>query len=136
MEKLKIGQKVKYIGTEFPKYTGKTYPISGFVRGGGVTLYTDEHEGLEGTSGAWGIALLAGLDEIEEVVEDLYHVAGLKQDEVYWFLHKNNLGEVVLATDKHYTLTRVSDAFLTEKEIKGYDPRYWAFAKLVEELEE
>lgn len=65
--KFKKGQKVKYIGTEFPEHTGKTYVIDRFMKGGLFTLSTDQSVNLEGGGGVWGVSFIARVDELEEV---------------------------------------------------------------------
>lgn len=72
-----------------------------------------------------------------EVEEQKYYVS--ERDEEYggfWFLSKNNNGNISIGVNRDWFKVDWDRLKLTEQEIKDYDERYWAFAKPVEELEE
>lgn len=80
-------------------------------------------------------AYLTGKYEVEE--EQKYYVSARVEDYGgFWFLSKNNNGDVSIGTNKDYFEAGWESLKLTEQEIKDYDERYFAFAKPVEELEE
>lgn len=70
------------------------------------------------------------------VEEQKYYVSA--RDEEYggfWFLSKNNNGDISIGVGRDCSEVDWDRLKLTEKEIKSYDPRYWAFAVKVEEEE-
>lgn len=79
----------------------------------------------------------AWLDGYTVEEEQKYYVS--VRDEEYggfWFLSKNNNGDISIGVSRDCSEVDWDRSKLTEQEIKDYDERYWAFAKRVEELEE
>lgn len=112
------------------------------------TAISNAFEGVESTemynwvSGYTGVAnqetfARAWLDGYEVEEEQKYYVLN---NEKYFLLGKDKGHGFIFSTGGNSKLGstgRTSATFeLTEQEIKGYDPRYMAFAKPVEELEE
>ncbi|HGC5945106.1 TPA: hypothetical protein ACIZC1_002605 [Enterococcus faecalis] len=64
----KAGEKVKYIGTAIPQYTGKVLEVSRVISLGYILLFPEEDRGLielEGF-GVWKKeSLICGFDEVE-----------------------------------------------------------------------
>lgn len=70
------------------------------------------------------------------VAEEQKYLVSSRESIGFWFLAKNSLNEVSIGTNKDYYDTEWESLKLTEEEIKDYDPRYWAFAVKVEEVQE
>lgn len=66
--KFRHGQKVRYIGKEFPDRTGGVFEISSLMKGGTFTLRTNEGVQLEG-AGVWRMGFIARVNELEAVEE-------------------------------------------------------------------
>ena len=83
------------------------------------------------------IVAQAWLDGYTVEEEPKYYVS--ERDEEYggfWFLSKNNNGDISIGVNRDWSEVDWGRLKLTEQEIKDYDSRYWAFAKKVEELED
>ena len=81
------------------------------------------------------VLLRAWLDGYTVEEEQKYYVS--ERDEEYggfWFLSKNNNGDISIGVNRDWSEVDWDRLKLTEQEIKDYDPRYWAFAVPVEEL--
>ena len=77
----------------------------------------------------------AWLDGFTVEEEQKYYVSA--RDEEYggfWFLSKNNNGDISIGVSRDCSEVDWDRSKLTEQEIKDYDSRYWAFAVPVEEL--
>lgn len=74
----------------------------------------------------------AWLDGYEIEKEKLYLVSSDENSSGFWFLSKDNDGEIVIGTNEDYFKAGWKESKLAEKEIKDYDERYWAFAQPVE----
>ena len=75
-----------------------------------------------------------GIYEVEE--EPKYYVS--VRDEEYggfWFLSKNNNGDISIGVNRDWSEVDWDRLKLTEQEIKDYDERYWPFAVKAEEME-
>lgn len=68
--------------------------------------------------------------EVEK--EKLYLVSSDENSSGFWFLCKDNDGEIIIGTNKDYFKAGGKELKLTEKEIKGYDENYFPFAVKVE----
>lgn len=69
--------------------------------------------------------------------EQKYYVSA--RDEEYggfWFLSKNNNGDISIGVNRDWSEVDWGRLKLTEQEIKDYNERYFALAKPVKELEE
>ena len=76
------------------------------------------------------IATITGNYEVEE--EQKYYVSARAEEySGFWFLSKNNNGDISVGTNKDYFEADWDTLKLTEQEIKDYDERYMAFAKPV-----
>ena len=77
------------------------------------------------------------VNELDYVVEEeqKYTVSSPKNESGFWFLCKNSRGKVVIGTNKDYFNYDWDSLKLTEKEIKDFDERYFAFATKVEVME-
>lgn len=69
-DSVRIGEKVKYIGTAIPKYTGKILEVKSIVNAGIILFFPEKDRGLielEG-AGVWKEeSLICGFDEIEKL---------------------------------------------------------------------
>lgn len=67
---VRIGEKVKYVGTANPKYTGEVLEIKSIVNAGLILLFPEKDRGiveLEG-AGVWKEdSLICGFDEVEKL---------------------------------------------------------------------
>ena len=79
------------------------------------------------------ILMKAFANDYEVEKETLYKVSSNDNSSGFWFLTKDNDGKVVIGTNEDYFNSEWESIKLTEKEIKDYDPRYWAFAVEVSE---
>ncbi|EGO5061076.1 hypothetical protein ACFJX1_11920 [Enterococcus faecalis] len=66
---IKSGDKVKYIGTAIPEYTGKILEVEKVIPLGYILLFPEKDRGLLGIEG-FGVlkkeSLICGFDEVEE----------------------------------------------------------------------
>lgn len=66
---IKQGDKVKYIGTAIPEYTGKMLEVEKVIPLGYILLFPEEDRGIIGFEG-FGVlkkeSLICGFDEVEE----------------------------------------------------------------------
>lgn len=113
--KKRVGTRLNVAMSEFPEHRLEK------------ELGIDEHECNELYARAW----LDGYD-VEE--EPLYRVSAADMRSGFWFLCKDNDGDIMIGTNKDYYEADWGSLKLTEQEIKDYDERYWAFAVKVEEL--
>ena len=119
-------------GIESKKRAGKRlnlamseFPESKLMKELGI----DEHECNELYARAW-------LDGYTVKEEQKYYVS--ERDEEYggfWFLSKNNNGDISIGVNRDWSEVNWDRLKLTEQEIKDYDSRYWPFRQPVEELE-
>lgn len=69
-DSVRIGEKVKYIGTAIPKYTGEILEVQSIVNAGIILLFPEKDRGLielEG-AGVWKEeSLICGFDEVEKL---------------------------------------------------------------------
>ena len=78
----------------------------------------------------------AWLDGYEVEEEQKYYVSARAEEcSGFWFLSKNNNGDISVGTNKSYFEADWDTLKLTEQEIKDYDERYCPFAIPVEEVE-
>ena len=68
--------------------------------------------------------------------EKLYLVSSDENSSGFWFLCKDNDGEILIGTNEDYFKAGWKELKLTEKEIKGYDENYFPFAVPVENKED
>lgn len=72
--KFKSGDKVKYIGTAIPKYTGKILEVAKVIPSGYILLFPEGDRELIGFEG-FGVwkkeSLICGFDEVEDSDEKL-----------------------------------------------------------------
>lgn len=74
--------------------------------------------------------------EIEnEVEEEQKYYVSVRDEEYggFWFLSKNNNGDISIGVGRDYSEVDWDRLKLTEKEIKDYDERYWDLAEEVAE---
>lgn len=71
-----------------------------------------------------------------KVEEEQKYFVSSRESVGFWFLSKDNDGDIAIGTNKDYYDRRWESLKLTEEEIKDYDSRYWAFAVKVGEIEE
>ena len=71
-----------------------------------------------------------------KVEEEQKYFVSSRESIGFWFLTKDNDGDIAIGTNKDYYDRKWESLKLTEEEIKDYDSRYWAFAVKVEEVEE
>ena len=64
--------------------------------------------------------------------EQKYYILGKYETPILFRDHRNRITEISDLSDI-YPKANSEDFEFTEQEIKDYDPRYWAFAKPVEE---
>lgn len=95
----------------------------------GIRDYIKNNE--ENFARAW----LDGHTIASEEEEPLYRVSAADMRSGFWFLCKDNDGDIMIGTNKDYYRVGWDSLKLTEQEIKDYDPRYMAFAIPVEEDE-
>ena len=70
-----------------------------------------------------------------KVEEEQKYFVSSRESIGFWFLTKDNDGEVAIGTNKDYYDRKWESLKLTEQEIKDYDARYMFFAIPVEEME-
>lgn len=69
---IKPGDKVKYIGTNIPKYTGEILEVKSVVKIGLILLYPEKDRGLVDLEGAgvWkNESLICGIDDVEKLLK-------------------------------------------------------------------
>lgn len=67
---IKPGDKVKYIGTNIPKYTGEILEVQSVVKIGLILLFPEKDRGLVDLEGAgvWkSESLICGFDDVEKL---------------------------------------------------------------------
>lgn len=63
-----------------------------------------------------------------KVEEEQKYFVSSRESIGFWFLTKDNDGDIAIGTNKDYYDRKWESLKLTEEEIKDYDSRYWAFA--------
>ena len=101
-----------------------------------IEAYKQEEDAYSNPENGWISGFIEDLKNLVEEEQKYYVSARDEEYGGFWFLSKNNSGDISIGVNRDWSEVDWESLKLTEEEIKDYDSRYWAFAKPVEEMEE
>lgn len=96
-----------------------------------IEAYKQEEDAYSNPENGWISGFIEDLKNLVEEEQKYYVSARDGEYGGFWFLSKNNSGDISIGVNRDWSEVDWDRLKLTEQEIKDYDSRYWAFAKPV-----
>ncbi len=98
-----------------------------------IEAYKQEEDAYSNPENGWISGFIEDLKNLVEEEQKYYVSARDEEYGGFWFLSKNNSGDISIGVNRDWSEVDWDRLKLTEQEIKDYDERYWPFAEEVEE---